>query len=105
LLKQKLRGHPERGASLFGGNMKDAKITSQKALRSGSLDNGQQYEIYEEFGLYTVYVNGKMKSTHETLAKAIGKIKYLNESNKDLDRARNHGNYNMRPTQNSERRF
>lgn len=72
--------------------MKKFKTTFQKPLQFGELKNGQQYEIYEEFGYYTVYINGKMRSTHETLAKAVGKIKYLDE----LDHARNHGE-NMRP--------
>lgn len=74
--------------------MKKFKTTFQRPLQFGDLKNGQPYEIYEEFGYFTVYVNGKMRSAHETLAKAIGKIKYLDEQN--LDHARNHGT-NMRP--------
>lgn len=82
--------------------MSGSKITSQKAWRSGTLDNGQKYEIYEEFGFYTVYVNGRMRSMHETQAKALGKIRYLNEN--ELDHARKSVDTKMRPTQNSERR-
>jgi len=86
--------------------MKGAKITSQKPWQSGTLDNGLPWEIYEEFGFFTVYVNGKKMSIHETSFKALGKIKYLNESNKEkeLDRARTHGT-NTLPKRYSERRF
>lgn len=75
------------------------KANKQEPVLKGVLDNKQQYEIYEEFGLYTVYVEGKMRSTHDTLDKAVGKLKYINS----IDRASNHGS-NMSPRQKPERR-
>lgn len=74
------------------------KIEKQEPVLKGVLDNKQQYEVYEEFGLFTVYVEGKMRSTHDTLDKAVGKLKYINS----IDRA-NHGT-NMSPRQKLERR-
>ena len=74
------------------------KANKQEPVLKGVLDNGQHYEIYEEFGLYTVYVEDKMRSTHDTLDKAVGKLKYLNS----IDRA-NHGS-NMSPRHKPERR-
>ena len=74
------------------------KANKQEPVLKGVLDNKQQYEIYEEFGMYTVYVDGKMRSTHDTLDKAVGKLRYLNS----IDRA-NHGS-NMSPRQKPERR-
>lgn len=74
------------------------KANKQEPVLKGVLENGQKYDVYEEFGLFTVYVEGKMRSTHDTLEKAAGKLKYLNS----IDRA-NHGS-NMSPRQKPERR-
>ena len=70
------------------------KIKKQVATISGELVNGMKYEIYEEFGFYTVYINGKMCSSHDSLERAKGKIRYLND--KELDRASNPGNISPR---------
>lgn len=75
------------------------KAKKQEPILKGVLDNGQHYEIYEEFELFTVYVDGKMRSTHDTLDKAQGKLRYLNS----IDRAGNHGS-NMSPRHKPERR-
>jgi len=75
------------------------KANKQEPVLKGFLESGQSYEVYEEFGLYTVYVEDKMRSTHDTVDKAVGKLKYLNS----IDRAKNHGS-NMSPRQKPERR-
>lgn len=70
------------------------KIQKQVATATGELVNGAKYEIFEEFGFYTVYINGKMCSSHESLDRAKGKIRYLND--RELDRASNSGNISPR---------
>ena len=65
------------------------KIKKQLPVAAGKMVNGSEYEIFDEFGFHTVYINGKMCSSHDTLEKAKGKIKYLND--KELDRASNPG--------------
>ena len=75
------------------------KAEKKEPVLQGRLENGQKYEVYEEFGLFTIYVQGKLRSTHETLEKAQGKLRYLNS----IDRANNHGS-NMSPRHKPERR-
>ena len=75
------------------------KANKQEPVLNGVLDNKQRYEVYEEFGLYTIYVEGKLRSTHETIDKVVSKLKYLNT----IDRANNHGS-NMSPRQKPDRR-
>ena len=74
------------------------KADKHEPVASGKLQTGQLWEIYEEFGLYSVYVSHKLKSTHDTFEKAFGKVRYINS----IDRANNHGS-NMSPRQKSER--
>lgn len=65
------------------------KIQKQIPVFSYELANSAKCDVFEEFGFYTVYINGKMCSSHETLEKAKRKIQYLND--KALDQASNPG--------------
>lgn len=46
----------------------------QKPVKEGVLRNGARWQIYEEFGCYGVYVGGRLKSVHDTLGYALGRI-------------------------------
>ena len=65
------------------------RIKKQSPIFISELVNGAKCEVYEEFGFFTVYINGKMCSSHDSLDRAKGKIRYLND--KELDRASNPG--------------
>lgn len=78
------------------------RIKKQVPVTSGELVNGAGYEIFEEFGFYTVYINGKMCSSHDSLDRAKGKVRYLND--RELDRASNPGEKYHRDYNGKERK-
>ena len=43
------------------------KPVQQKPVESGRTENGELYEIYEEFGFYSIYVNKRMRTTRKTI--------------------------------------
>ena len=43
------------------------KPVQQKPVESGRTENGELYEIYEEFGFYSIYVNKRMRPTRKSI--------------------------------------
>ena len=43
------------------------KPVQQKPVESGRTENGDLYEIYEEFGFYSIYVNKRMRATRKSI--------------------------------------
>ena len=43
------------------------KPVQQKPIESGRTENGELYEIYEEFGFYSIYINKRMRATRPTI--------------------------------------
>lgn len=66
--------------------MKSKSINRQLPVFEYDLPvSGDHCTVYEEFGFYTIYINGRMCSSHESLERAKRKIAYLDD--KELDRA------------------
>lgn len=78
------------------------KINKQLPVFTYDLPSGAKCEVFEEFGFFTVYVNGKMCSSHDSLDRAKGKIRYLND--RALDQASNPGNKYHRDYNGKERK-
>ena len=43
------------------------KPVQQKPVESGRTENGELYEIYEEFGFYSIYVHKSMRDTRKSI--------------------------------------
>ena len=43
------------------------KPVQQKPVESGRTANGELYEIYEEFGFYSIYINKRMIATTKSI--------------------------------------
>lgn len=43
------------------------KPVQQAPIESGRTANGELYEIYEEFGFYSIYVNKRMRATRKSI--------------------------------------
>ena len=43
------------------------KPVQQKPVGSGRTENGELYEIYEEFGFYSIYINKRMRATRKSI--------------------------------------
>ena len=43
------------------------KPVQQKPVESGRTENGELYEIYEEFGFYSIYINKRMRATRSKI--------------------------------------
>ena len=52
-------------------------VSIQKPIEEGKFSDGSKWEIYEEFGCYGVYIEGRMKSMHDSLSYARQKIERI----------------------------